>query len=98
MTENLSENACKEENEYFKEYSDLVSKYSEKAVECNLDITTTMDPPRELLAKLRVVEEVGEIYLPDVGTVNLEKNSVHFLKRADVEQFIKAGKLVEMRN
>ncbi|CAI2382220.1 unnamed protein product [Moneuplotes crassus] len=96
LSESFQTNASKQETDYFKNYINLIEEYSQNAVECNLDITTTMEPPRELLAKLRVIEDIGEVYLPDVGSVNLEKNSVHYLKKADVEQFIKAGKLIEM--
>ena len=98
LRDHIRENTSKEEIEYFKNYTNLIESYSQKAVSCNLDIMTTMEPPRELLVKLRVVEEIGDVFLPDIGSVNLAMNSVHFLKKADVEHFIKAGKLIELSN
>ena len=60
-----------------------------------MDLTTTLEPPRALYVEVRVIEEVGEVYLPDTGTVNLAKDTVHYLKKSDIDCFLKQGKLIE---
>ena len=46
-----------------------------------------MVPPKDPYIQVRVVEDIGEVYLGD-HSVSLTKNSLHFLRRTDAEQFI----------
>lgn len=41
----------------------------------NLDLTTTLEPPRDLYVQVTVTEDLGEAYLPETGVVNLKKNA-----------------------
>jgi GINS complex subunit 1 len=52
-----------------------------------------VSPPKELMVEIRVLQDCGEIFT-DSGPVNLERNTTHYLKRSDIESFIRQG-LVE---
>ena len=45
-----------------------------------------MEPPKDLYVEIRVINDCGEIITQD-GIVNLEKNTIHFLRKADVKYF-----------
>lgn len=49
-------------------------------------------PPKELFIEVRCLEDIGEIATEE-GTIVLEKDSQHFVRRSDVEAFIRLGKL-----
>ena len=49
-----------------------------------------VSPPKELMIEIRVLQSCGEIFT-DSGNVNLERNSTHYLRRSDVEPFIRKG-------
>ena len=49
-------------------------------------------PPKDPFIEVRVLKDYGEI-TTDSGTVNLQKNTVHFLRRSDVELLIRQGVL-----
>ena len=46
-----------------------------------------MVPPKDSYIQVRVLEDIGEVSLGD-HSVSLTKNSLHFLRRTDAEQFI----------
>jgi GINS complex subunit 1 len=46
-----------------------------------------MVPPKDPYIQVRVLEDIGEVSLGD-HSVSLTKNSLHFLRRTDAEQFI----------
>jgi GINS complex subunit 1 len=52
-----------------------------------------VSPPKELMVEIRVLQSCGEI-LTESGPVNLERNTTHYLRRSDIEPFIRKG-LVE---
>ena len=86
MQERLSAN----ELEYSAAYSGILERYQR---DVGLDLTTDMSPPRELMVEVRVLQSCGEIFT-DSGPVNLERNTTHYLRRSDIEPFIRKG-LVE---
>jgi GINS complex subunit 1 len=78
------------EVDYFSEYDRIVSEYCESV---GLDLTSDIEPPKELFIQVRVVKNSGEI-MTDNGPVDLrEVGSSHFLRRADVEHLIRNGSL-----
>ena len=79
-------------------YSELVGNYSKNAVKWNLDITTSLEPPKDLFVEVKVMEEIGEIYLPESGSINLKKNTIHFIRKNEIEQFLKTGQLELIEN
>jgi len=78
------------ENDYFSSYSTLLAEYCE---DVGLDLTSDIEPPKELFIQVRVLVSCGEI-MTDNGPVNLsEVGSTQFLRRADVEHLIRGGSL-----
>lgn len=49
-------------------------------------------PPKDLFIEVRVLKSVGKI-MTDAGEVRLDKNTVHFLPRSDVELLVRQGVL-----
>jgi len=52
-------------------------------------------PPKNLYIEVRVLEDCGEI-LTESGSINLERNTTHFLRRSDVEHLVRQGMLEEV--
>ena len=78
------------EVEYASAYSGMLERYQRHV---GLDLTTDMSPPGELMIEVRVLKSCGEIFT-ESGPVNLERNTTHYLRRRDIEPFIRKG-LVE---
>lgn len=77
-----------QELDYFSTYNKLLSDYNE---EIGLDLSSDLEPPKDLNVEVRVlVDGLGEI-MTDGGPVSLEMGSTHFLRRADVEHLIRLG-------
>jgi len=74
-------------------YDSLMSAYMSAA-----DLTLQQDllPPKDPLVEVRVVDPAGagEI-MTEQGPVQLTSDSVHLLRRADVEMLIRQGTLVQ---
>ncbi|CAD6259026.1 unnamed protein product [Miscanthus lutarioriparius] len=79
------------EKEYFKNHSAAMKSYIS---EMDIDLTVDMVPPKDPYIQVRVLEDIGEVSLGD-HSVSLTKNSLHFLRRTDVEQFISQGLMEE---
>uniref|UniRef100_A0A0E0L396 Uncharacterized protein n=1 Tax=Oryza punctata TaxID=4537 RepID=A0A0E0L396_ORYPU len=72
------------EKEYFKNHSAVIKSYMS---EMDIDLTVDMVPPKDPYIQVRVLEDIGEVSLGD-HSISLTKNSLHFLRRTDTEQFI----------
>lgn len=82
----------KHEIEYSQGYSALLNAYSKSiSKSLNLDLTSDRQPPKSLYVEGRVMEDMGEVVLPDTGAVNLKKNSTHLLRRTEAYHLIKQG-------
>lgn len=79
------------ENDYFTEYNGILSDYSNNLG--NLDLTSDLEPPKELFIEIRVVTDCGEI-MTESGPITLDAGTMHYVKRSDVETLIRQG-LVE---
>ncbi len=77
------------ENNYFVEYNKILTEYNALM---GLDMTADLEPPKELLIELRVLQTCGEI-MTENGPVKLDQGSTHFLRRSNVEHLIRIGKL-----
>ena len=86
----MQERMSASEIEYSSEYSNMLERYQRKI---GLDLTTDMTPPGDLMIEVRVLKSCGEIFT-ESGPVNLERNTMHYLLRRDIEPFIRKG-LVE---
>ncbi|RMZ88821.1 hypothetical protein DV736_g3947, partial [Chaetothyriales sp. CBS 134916] len=82
-----------EEEEYFRQYSDLLASF--KGQWTDIDLTGSLEPPRDLFIDVRVLKDAGEIQT-EYGTINLTKNSQFYVRQADVERLIAQGFLQKL--
>ncbi|KAI9821994.1 MAG: DNA replication protein psf1 [Phylliscum demangeonii] len=79
-----------EEEEYVRQYSDLLAAY--KGVWTDIDLTGSLEPPRDLFIDVRVLKDAGEIQT-EYGSITLTKNSQFYVRQGDVERLIAQGYL-----
>lgn len=77
-----------EEEEYFRQYTDLLSAY--KGQWTDVDLTGSLTPLKDLFIDVRVLRDAGEIQT-EYGAINLTKNSQFYVRLADVERLIQQG-------
>ena len=77
-----------EEEEYFRQFTDLLSAY--KGQWTDVDLTGSLTPPKDLFIDVRVLRDAGEIQT-EYGAINLTKNSQFYVRLADVERLIQQG-------
>ncbi|KAL2810436.1 PSF1 domain protein [Aspergillus granulosus] len=77
-----------EEEEYFRQYSDMLATY--KGQWTDIDLTGSLDPPKDLFIDVRVLKDAGEIQT-EYGVINLTKNSQLYVRHGDVERLIAQG-------
>ncbi len=80
MPAHIASQLSKTELQYFQDYNQLLSNYSAEATKCQFDVTVGTKPPTSLYVEVRVLEDAGEIMLPESGSINLRKNETHYLK------------------
>ncbi|KAI1005526.1 DNA replication complex GINS protein [Podosphaera aphanis] len=86
-------NLSPEEEEYMRQYSDLLAAYKGQWTE--IDLTGSLEPPRDLFIDVRVIKDAGEIET-EYGTINLTKNSQFYVRFTDVERLIAQGYLQKL--
>lgn len=79
-----------QERTYFDKYSNIISDYNQIM---GIDLTADLEPPKDLLIQIRVLQSCGEL-MTESGPVQLTKGVTSFLRRAEVEDLIRKG-LVE---
>ncbi|KAH7343135.1 hypothetical protein BKA66DRAFT_577107 [Pyrenochaeta sp. MPI-SDFR-AT-0127] len=79
-----------EEEEYVRQYSDLLAAY--KGQWTDVDLTGSLEPPRDLFIDVRVLKDAGEIQT-EYGSITLTKNSQFYVRQGDVERLIAQGYL-----
>ncbi|KAH8731205.1 DNA replication complex GINS protein PSF1 [Phaeosphaeriaceae sp. PMI808] len=79
-----------EEEEYVRQYSDLLAAY--KGQWTDIDLTGSLEPPRDLFIDVRVLKDAGEIQT-EYGSITLTKNSQFYVRHGDVERLIAQGYL-----
>ncbi|EDQ88369.1 uncharacterized protein MONBRDRAFT_32908 [Monosiga brevicollis MX1] len=83
---------CSEsERNFANQYNRVLGSYT-NAYE-DLDLTTTLKPPKEATITVRVLDTIGEVDFGDGQTVNLIKGTQHLMRRADAELLIRQGRL-----
>ncbi|KAL8899258.1 MAG: hypothetical protein Q9192_001671 [Flavoplaca navasiana] len=82
-----------EEEEYVRIYSDMLAAY--KGQWTDIDLTGSLDPPRDLFIDVRVLKDAGEIQT-EYGAINLTKNSQFYVRQGDVERLIAQGYLQKL--
>ncbi|KAF2089133.1 DNA replication complex GINS protein psf1 [Saccharata proteae CBS 121410] len=79
-----------EEEEYVRQYGDLLAAY--KGQWTDIDLTGSLEPPRDLFIDVRVLKDAGEIQT-EYGAITLTKNSQFYVRQGDVERLIAQGYL-----
>jgi GINS complex subunit 1 len=82
-----------EEASYFHSYTDFLGQY--KAQWTDIDLTGSLEPPKDLFIDVRVLKDAGEIQT-EYGAINLTKNSQFFVRKGDVDRLIQAGFLMRL--
>ncbi|EEQ84955.1 DNA replication protein psf1 [Blastomyces dermatitidis] len=79
-----------EEMEYFRHYSDMLAAYKGQWID--IDLTGSLEPPKDLFIDVRVLKDAGEIQT-EYGAITLTKNSQFYVRLGDVERLIAQGYL-----
>ncbi|PNS19920.1 hypothetical protein CAC42_7887 [Sphaceloma murrayae] len=88
-----SSNLSPDEEEYVRSYSDLLAGY--KGQWTDIDLTGSLEPPKDLFIDVRVLKDAGEIQT-EYGAINLTKNSQFYVRQGDVERLIQQGYLQKL--
>jgi GINS complex subunit 1 len=79
-----------EEEQYVHQYSELLAAY--KGQWTDVDLTGSLEPPRDIFIDVRVLKDAGEIQT-EYGSITLTKNSQFYVRQGDVERLIQQGYL-----
>ncbi|ROT37368.1 GINS complex, Psf1 component [Sodiomyces alkalinus F11] len=82
-----------QEDEYVRQYGDLLAAY--KGQWTDIDLTGSLEPPRDLFIDVRVLKDAGEIQT-EYGAITLTKNSQFYVRQGDVERLIAQGYLQKL--
>ncbi|KAK0894059.1 DNA replication protein psf1 [Friedmanniomyces endolithicus] len=83
-----------EEEQYMHQYSDLLAAY--KGQWTDIDLTGSLEPPRDIFIDVRVLQDVGEVQT-EYGSITLTKNSqLNNVRQSDVERLIQQGYLQKL--
>jgi GINS complex subunit 1 len=91
---NPSSSLSAEEELYAHQYAELLAQY--KGQWTDIDLTGSLEPPREIFVDIRVLRDAGEIQT-EYGSLNLTKNSQFFVRKGDVESLIAIGYVQVLR-
>ncbi|KAF2211464.1 hypothetical protein CERZMDRAFT_98353 [Cercospora zeae-maydis SCOH1-5] len=90
---NATSSLSAEEEQYAHAYSTLLSAY--KGQWSDIDLTGSLDPPRDIFIDVRVLKDAGEIQT-EYGSINLTKNSQFYVRAGDVEGLVRQGYLQKL--
>ncbi len=79
------------EIDYFSQYNDILNEYN---YSMDLDLSSDIEPPKDLFIEVLVLEDCGEI-LTENGPVTMNKGLRPYIRRSDVEHLIRQGKCIE---
>lgn len=82
-----------EEEEYVRQYGDMLAAY--KGQWTDIDLTGSLEPPKDLFIDVRVLKDAGEIQT-EYGAITLTKNSQFYVRQGDVERLIAQGYLQKL--
>lgn len=90
---NQSSSLSPQEEDYVRQYSDLLAAY--KGQWTDIDLTGSLEPPRDLFIDVRVLKDAGEIQT-EYGSITLSRNSQFYVRQGDVERLIAQGYLQKL--
>ncbi|KAF2722848.1 GINS complex, Psf1 component [Polychaeton citri CBS 116435] len=88
-----AESLSAEEEQYMHAYGNLLAAF--KGQWTDIDLTGSLDPPKDVFVDVRVLKDAGEIQT-EYGSINLTKNSQFFVRLVDVEGLIRMGYLQQL--
>ncbi|KAK4217626.1 hypothetical protein QBC37DRAFT_38757 [Rhypophila decipiens] len=91
--ESGSSSLSPQEEDYVRQYGDLLAAF--KGHWTDIDLTGSLEPPKDLFIDVRVLKDAGEIQT-EYGAINLTKNSQFFVRQGDVERLIAQGYLQKL--
>ncbi|SCU78779.1 LANO_0A03972g1_1 [Lachancea nothofagi CBS 11611] len=89
-----SGNLSHHEQEYLKEYAQLITDMKSGDY-TDIDLSGSLTPPSDVFIDVRVLKDAGEIQT-EYGVFNLIKDSQFFVRQADVERLIQQGYLQKL--
>lgn len=92
-TELSLDNLSHAEQEYFKNYQDLLIDY--KSNFADIDLSGDLEPPKSIFIDVRVLKDGGEVQT-EYGVFNLIKDSQFYVRKSDVDRLIQQGFLEEI--
>ncbi|KAI9677267.1 MAG: DNA replication protein psf1 [Trizodia sp. TS-e1964] len=92
-SEGAASSLSPEEEEYVRRYGELLAAY--KGQWTDVDLTGSLEPPRDLFIDVRVLKDAGEIQT-EYGAITLTKNSQFYVRQGDVERLIAQGFLQKL--
>jgi len=93
MSDSSTSSLSPHEEDYVRQYSDLLAAY--KGQWTDIDLTGSLEPPRDLFIDVRVLKDAGEIQT-EYGAITLTKNSQFYVRQGDVERLIAQGYLQKL--
>lgn len=87
------DNLSHPEQEYYRQYQDLLFNY--KSSFGDLDLSGDLEPPNGIFIDVRVLKDGGEVQT-EYGLFNLIKDSQFYVRKSDVERLIQQGYLEEL--
>lgn len=92
-TELSLDNLSHPEQEYFKNYQDLLIDY--KSNFADIDLSGDLEPPKSIFIDVRVLKDGGEVQT-EYGVFNLIKDSQFYVRKSEVDRLIQQGFLEEI--
>ncbi|RDA84456.1 hypothetical protein CP532_2142 [Ophiocordyceps camponoti-leonardi (nom. inval.)] len=92
-SEGATSSLSPQEEDYVRQYSELLAAY--KGQWTDIDLTGSLEPPRDLFIDVRVLKDAGEIQT-EYGAITLTKNSQFYVRQGDVERLIAQGYLQKL--
>lgn len=86
-------NLSHSEQEYYKQYQDLVLEF--KSGFADIDLSGDLEPPTDIFIDVRVLKNGGEVQT-EYGVFNLIKDSQFYVRKLDVDRLIQQGYLEEI--
>lgn len=93
LPEQINKNLDSKDKKFYKQYNDLINKYSKMLSFSDMDITKDYLPPKDLYVEVRALENLNKIKTQE-GDVKIVKNHTYSFRRSDVEHYLRAGLFV----
>jgi len=88
----FAEKLSEAEMDFYREYQAIMC---DLAQELDMDLLLHVDPPKDLVVEVRALRDFGEV-VTEFGSVRVEKDSTHFMRRVDAEPLIRQNVLEQI--